>query len=132
MVSQRNINPEGNYKRIKSYASLSKKEMKRSKDETISEAVDRTVRNVPGGEFMMNVKIYSVNGKYFAVEGDVWGTNSHERLGFRVDDEVQWKAGFAIKIGTVVGLVDADYCMVQEEGTAVAKKVKYQDLLKVR
>lgn len=73
MISNRNVDSNFEYSVISNYAGGSKAELKKSKATTIEEAINRTVRNVPGGEFVMNARIYIVKDKYFAVEGDVWG-----------------------------------------------------------
>ena len=61
MIATRNIDSKTEYVEIKRYAV--------GKSKNIQEAVDKIMRDTPGGEFLKNVVIYS-NGK---VEGDVWG-----------------------------------------------------------
>jgi hypothetical protein len=76
MVSTRNIDPNLDYSLISTYSGGSKRELKKSRAKSIEDAIDQTVKKVPGGEFAMNVKIYTVrkiNREYIAVEGDVWG-----------------------------------------------------------
>lgn len=76
MISNRNIDTKENYVLIERYVNDSKREIKKSKAKTIEEAIDKTVKNVNGGEFIKNAKIYMIQKKnkyYFAVEGDVWG-----------------------------------------------------------
>ncbi len=73
MISNRNIDRSLNYKPLLNYAGGSKRELKKSRCTSLQEAVDKTVKKVPNGEFLMNVKLYLIKGKYFAVEGDVWG-----------------------------------------------------------
>ena len=81
MVSTRNVETTKSYQSIKKYASLTKKELRKTRATSIQAAIDEVVRKVDGGEYLMNVKIYQVaksNGfavlYYYAVEGDVWGT----------------------------------------------------------
>src|SRR5258705_8863905 len=74
MTSNRNIDPKLDYKVLSTYTGASTKELRKSRAKTLQQAIDETVKKIPGGEFLMNVKIYLVNGEYFAVEGDVWGT----------------------------------------------------------
>lgn len=132
MISNRNVDTKFEYKPLKTYASLSKKQLKQTKHITIEEAIDNVVKSVPGGEFMMNVKIYLVDNKYFAAEGDVWGGDSKEILGFKVGDKVQWKSLTGTKSGTITGLIDNEECMVLENGDVKSKKMKYEDLVKIR
>jgi len=73
MVSNRNIDRSLNYKHIVNYAYGSKRKKRRSRCKTIEEAIDKTVKTQINGEFLMNAKVFLVRGKYFAVEGDIWG-----------------------------------------------------------
>ncbi len=73
MISNRNVDSRMDYVLIKNYVGGSKKELRRYKGSSIEEAIDKVVKVQPGGEFLKNVKLYLVKGKYFAVEGDVWG-----------------------------------------------------------
>lgn len=131
MISNRNVNSEFNYKPIKTYAGMSNKELKRVKNETIEEAIDQTVKSVPGGEFIMNAKIYQINGEYFAVEGDVWGLEIKEYRGFKVGDRVQWKANFKTRIGVITSLLNDIECMVKEDGESNSTKIEYEKLNKI-
>lgn len=73
MISNRNIESSGNYVLIKRYVGGSKKEIKKFRAKTIEQALDNTIKSTDGGEFMKNVKVYQINKKRFAVEGDIWG-----------------------------------------------------------
>lgn len=73
MISNRNIDSHGEYVNLKNYVGGSRKELRRLKAPTLEIAIDKVVKTVPGGEFLKNVRIYVVNSKYYAVEGDVWG-----------------------------------------------------------
>ena len=80
MISDRNVDSKADYVLLKSYAGGSNKEvkkaLKKTKATTLDQAVDETVRNVAGGEFLKNVKVYGVKKKknmYLVVEGAVWG-----------------------------------------------------------
>jgi len=80
MVSTRNIETSIKYVVIQKNSELTKKEKKRSRAETIQEAVDAAVKKVDGGEYLMNARIYLIKHDYFlaysyyyAVDGDVWG-----------------------------------------------------------
>ena len=84
MIATRNIETTTKYHLIQKYVTLDKKEMKKTRAESIQEAVDAIVKKVDGGEYLMNVKVYQIShyrygqgtAYYFAVEGDVWGTGS--------------------------------------------------------
>lgn len=83
MVSTRNIETTVKYKMIQTYVTLTKEEKKKTRSETIQEAVDVVVKKVDGGEYLMNAKVYLVQHTYpfsfsppqvfYAIEGDVWG-----------------------------------------------------------
>lgn len=73
MISNRNIDSKMDYANLNNYAGGSKKELRKLKSKTLEGAIDNVVKKTTGGEFLKNVKIYVINSKYFAVEGDVWG-----------------------------------------------------------
>jgi hypothetical protein len=139
MVSTRNVESNANYVLIKNYSGGDKAEikkaLKKTKATTLDAAVDETVRNVAGGEFLKNVKVYGVKKKevmYLLVEGDVWGVSGQESYrGFKVGDIVQWKELTITKKGTITGLTDSEKCMVKEEGAENSQSVKYINLVKV-
>lgn len=105
MLSNRNIDKTANYQLISSYSGGIEKELKKTKAETLEEAIDQTVKKYPGGEYLMNVKVYAVKGKYYAAEGDVWGIGNVEReyRGFKVGDSVTWKKSGKFKKGKITG-----------------------------
>lgn len=112
MISNRNIDPKNDYELIQRYAGSNskkelKKEVKKVKATNVQSAVDYTVRNIPGAEFLTNVKIFVANGKYFIVHGDAWGFKGAENTevkGFRVGDNVQFKKAFQTFNGTITKL----------------------------
>lgn len=131
MLSTRNVDQNGNYELKASYSGGSQKELKKTKSETIEDAINQTVKKVPGGEYLMNVKIYLVDGTYFAVEGDVWGRAGNNAFrGFAVGDVVTWKQlGGNIVTGKIHTLKDDVKCIVQAEDGELIEK-KYDDLSK--
>jgi hypothetical protein len=139
MISNRNIDSQTEYALIKNYAGGSPKEikkaLKKTKAITLDAAVDETVRNVAGGEFLKNVKVYGVKKKdkmFLLVEGDVWGVSGNESFrGFKVGDKVQWKELTIAKKGTITGLTDAEKCMVKEDGKENSKSLKFSSITKV-
>ncbi|HMR42576.1 MAG TPA: hypothetical protein PKC40_02020 [Saprospiraceae bacterium] len=133
MISTRNIDSNFDYKRIKSYVGISKRDLKRTKGATIDEAIYNTVRIVPGGEFIMNAKLYMIDNKYFAVEGDVWGRSIEEYRGLQVGDKVQWVTSFGgKKVGVITGFIDDKECLVKEDGDSTSSKVSFDRVFKVR
>jgi hypothetical protein len=136
MVSNRNVESTIEYSLLKSYMGASEKEIKKTKAKTLEDAIDETVRNTAGGEFLKNMKVYLVQSKnemYFAVEGDVWGVKGQEKFrGFSIGDMVQWKdiLGKPHK-GKITGLKDSKECMIKEEGNENSKAVEYDRIIKL-
>ena len=93
---------------------------------------DYTVKNVPGGEFLTNVKLYILNGEYFVVHGDVWGAKGVEKQfkGWKIGDRVQYKDGFTTKKGTIVDLKNSEEASVKEDESGKVKNIKYEKLTK--
>jgi hypothetical protein len=130
MISNRNVDPKLNYEVISTYSGGSKRELKKSRAKTIEDAIDQTVRKVPGGEFLMNTKIYMVNGQYIAVEGDVWGVKSNVGYrGFKVGDKVTWKVMGNFKTGTISSLKNDKTCLIKTDNGDIIEK-SYDDITK--
>lgn len=71
VASTRNYESKTDYVLLKKYVSA---KAKNKGTEGLQNAIDLAVKDVPGGEFMKNVKIYTKRkGKKIKVEGDVWG-----------------------------------------------------------
>lgn len=139
MISDRNIDSKADYVLLKNYAGGSSKEikkaLKKTKATTLDQAVDETVRNVAGGEFLKNIKVYGVKKKkniYLFVEGDVWGISENiSYRGYKVGDKVQWKELTITKKGVITGLTDSEKCMVKEDGKENSQSLKYSSITKV-
>jgi hypothetical protein len=139
MISDRNIDSKMDYVLIKNYAGGSKKEikkgLKRTKTTSLDIAVDETVKNVAGGEFLKNVRVYGLKKRkkmYLLVEGDVWGVAGNESFrGFKLGDIVQWKELGVTHKGTITGLTDATRCMVKEDGKENSVSLKFASITKV-
>lgn len=130
MISNRNIDTKFNYEVISTYSGGSKRELKKSRAKTVEDAIDNTVRKIPGGEFLMNAKIYIINGMYIAVEGDVWGIKSNIAYrGFKVGDKVTWKGPGKFKSGVIKSLKDNKTCLVENEKGKIIEK-KYDEISK--
>jgi hypothetical protein len=61
MISTRNVDMSRKYEPLSTYAGGSEEEMKEANAKNIEEGVNATVRKIPGGEFIMNAKIYMVD-----------------------------------------------------------------------
>jgi hypothetical protein len=139
MISNRNIESKADYVLLKNYAGGDikeiKKALKKTKASSLDQAVDETVKNVAGGEFLKNVKVYGIKKKdklYLYVEGDVWGLNDNiSYRGFKLADVVQWKDVTGYKKGVITGLTDSEKCMVKEEGAEFSVPMKYINIIKV-
>lgn len=139
MISDRNVESKADYVLLKNYAGGSSKEIKKALKKTkaisLDQAVDETVKNVAGGEFLKNVKVYGVKKKknmYLYVEGDVWGlTENVSYRGFKIGDKVQWKELTGYKKGTITGLTDSQNCMIKEDGQENSKPMKFSSITKV-
>jgi hypothetical protein len=142
MISNRNVDPNLEYKLLTTYSGGSKKELKKSKATSIESALDETVRRVPGGEFVMNAKIYK-RGKYFALEGDVWGTPMETSFrGFKMGDKVTWKNKNVIDkltgdqpnylTGVISALKNDKTCLIKVDGD-VKKTIElsYEEITKL-
>ena len=121
MVSTRNFESKENYSEIKTYAGVDRsqidnaianskggkikrkskayKEINTFKAKNLQESVDAVVKSVSGGEYLTNVKLYSVYSfdsrsmiptVFYMASGDVWGTKTNEEniKGFKVNDKV--------------------------------------------
>jgi len=73
MLSNKHLDPSGHYQKLALKAGTSKKEIRQSKADNMEAAINQVISQIPGAEYMTNVKIYAVKGNYLAVSGDVWG-----------------------------------------------------------
>lgn len=80
MLSDRHIDPNGHYQKLAIGVGTAKKEIKASKAENIEAAINQILDQIPGAEYLTNVKIYAVYGDYLAVSGDVWGHKSGQTI----------------------------------------------------
>lgn len=114
MLSNRNVNDRMDYCLKKSYTGDSKREIRKNKHKMIEGSVEKVVQSVPGGEFLRNVKIYTVGKDYYSVVGDVWGYCSEDasHKGFSVGDAVIWKEGAVFQRGTIEAIKNGDKAIV--------------------
>lgn len=142
MLSHRNVNPKLEYQVLSTYAGGSQKERKQSRSVTIEDAIDQTVKKVPGGEFLMNAKIFIVKtplkhkdleGKktnlFYFCEGDVWGSATNVTYrGFKVGDKVIVD-GVVNSLATIKSLKDDKTCFIMRID-GVIEEVKYDRISK--
>lgn len=131
MISNRNIDSKVDYVSLKTYVGSTKKEQRKLKGATIEQAIDNVVRDVPGGEYLKNVKIYRIKN-YYAVEGDVWGIATNINVkGFKVFDRVQYKDKGKNIQGTITQLLNSTECSVKIDTTGEVKIISVEKLLKI-
>ena len=98
---------------------------------SLDNAIDNVVKQTPGGEFVKNVKVYIVNKKYFAVEGDIWGLQSGQNMrGYTLGSKVQYPCGVSKCIGKITDLTNDKVCQVKNDETGKVTTEKYSDLKK--
>jgi len=133
MVATRNVDMGTKHEPLRTYAGGSHRELRESTSTSIEDAINETVRAVPGGEFLMNVKVYLVSheteGTYIAVEGDVWGRPNVGVRGIKPGDLVTWKRRNKFVTGKVVALRDADTGIVEPEDGGKIVEVPLDELL---
>lgn len=130
MIANRNINPLTPYKLLSTYSGGNKSEIETSKAKSIEEAINNTVKSVPGGEYVMNVKIYKVSSTYYAIEGDVWGVESNaDYRGYRVGDRVTYKKSGKYEFGTILSF-KTDVCLIKTDKDLVSE-LKFDEISKV-
>lgn len=126
IISNRNVSTKENYQVIKSYVGVSKKEIIRNKSKTIDGSVAIVLQQVPGGEFLMNCKVYKVEGGYYSVSGDVWGVSGSINFqGFKVGDKVKYGSHKA----SITNLTTDKKCTIAYDDKI--KEVEYTDLIKI-
>ncbi len=131
MISSKNVGDLEDYELVAAYARGNQKKITKSKAKTLEEALEQTVREVPGSVFLMNAKIYMIKKKYFAIEGDVWGLKQNANYkGFKVGDYVMWKTVTGYKKGTVEAIKNSEECVVIEDGSMHRTTIKFVKLMR--
>lgn len=132
VISHRNIDSRQNYVLLKRYAGG--EGLRHNKAATIEAALDNVIKSTPGGEYLMNAKLYRV-GTLYSVEGDVWGlTGKNDIRGFKVNDQVVFKElgkyGNVVR-GVITGFIDGNKCYVKytdKRGKEHEVEMKYEYL----
>lgn len=129
----RNLDSTVTYVLLKNYMGGRVEDFKKTRAKTIDQAVIDVVRNTPGGEFLKNVKIFIVNGKYVAVEADVWGkTLNHNFRGFQVGERVQWDMTRKNPpTGSIHELLNEKECIVRSDEGGKLILVNYDEMQKL-
>jgi hypothetical protein len=126
MISNRNIDSSIPYENLSSYSNGSITDIKKSRHKTIEAAIDFTVKSVPGGEYLMNARIWLIDGAYYAVEGDVWGVKQEKNyLGYKIGDKVLWRKNGKYYECEISSLKNAEECIVKVLDTGKLFGVKY-------
>ncbi len=135
MISNRNIDSKTDYVLLKTGTDISNDFIRKNKASTLDQAINNTVAEVPGGEFMKNVKIY-MDGDIFIVNGDVWGIATEANFeGFKIGDKIFIKNSLLKSVkekftpGVIIGFKDRKSCLVKTNAGAV-KEVNYADISK--
>lgn len=131
MISTRNVTTKNEYVNLRNAVGGDNRDLKRNKATTLDMAVGNLVKNVPGGEFVQNVKVYTI-GKYYAVSGDVWGLSGEiNHKGYKVGDHVMWKDNFVKYTGVITELKDDRECTVKQDENGKIRIVKYDEMSKI-
>lgn len=137
MISSRNVDSKTNYVLIKTGTDDSKSNFRKNKAETVDQAINNVVINVPGGEFLKNAKLYT-DGNNWAVIGDVWGVPESANVeGFKIGDQVLIKNSIKNSIlnnekfskGEITGFKDRKTCIVRVDSGDL-KECSFTDLSK--
>lgn len=119
MISNRNMGPGSNYELLQKFSGSGKRQLQQSNARSLNDAVDNVVRSVPGGEYLMNAKIYKV-GSFFAAEGDVWGIPGQTEInGLKPDGIAYFKWGGKMEKVKVISFQPNDKVNIQRENGKV-------------
>ena len=142
ILANRNIDSKTNYKLIERYKVA---KAKAKNQDALEQAIDKAVKEVDGGEFMKNVKIYvKNNGRKVKVEGDVWGLPNENvkksveksvtaKIEFKVGDNVTFKNMGKLVEGKIIG-VNQNTAVIKFTtmlGQEKNKEVEYEKLTKI-
>lgn len=115
MISNRNISNGSNYELLQKFSNSSTRQLERTRAKTINDAIDNVVKGTPGGEYLMNAKLYRV-GEFFAAEGDVWGIAGQTDInGLKPNGIAYLKKRGGAKQVKVISFVDKDWINIQLE-----------------
>lgn len=139
MISERNIDSKFDYQRLTTYSGASKWQLKHSEAKNLQQAVAKTVKEVPGGEFIMNAKAYVIYRPYatkknrwrYAVEGDVWGhlMEGGDYQGWHLGDRVMYHKWFKNRYGTIIAIKNSQECIIKC-ANGYRRKIKFDRLMR--
>jgi hypothetical protein len=133
LASNRNHEKSKDYILLRNYVKKNEKELRKTRATSIEDAIDDLVKTIAGGEFLKNVKIYSVNNKYYTIEGDVWGFQQKRQYnGFSIGSKVQYKnlTGQG-KIGIIRGFKSSNVCIISDEFSDTTIEISFDNLTRV-
>lgn len=128
MISTRNVDPKLNYTLLSSY--VGEGSLYRTKSKTLDDAINSTVKKVPGGEFLMNAKIYVLSNGYIHVSGDVWGIPTDNFNGFKIGDKVTFKLFNEYTTGVITGFKDNEKAIVKRDKDQKIVEIDFSNLIK--
>lgn len=132
MVSNRNVDSKTDYVQLKPYV---KGKATSNRGDALNQAIDNCVKSIPGGEYLMNVKIYTDGGSGIKVEGDVWGIKQAEapkpqrrEVTFNEGQKVSFKTELGkLVIGKIIGLGETEAVVEYVAGEKTkTKQIKYK------
>ncbi len=118
VISTRNFDTSQEYVPLKTYAGGTKADLKeavKTRCQTVEDAINVTVKNVPGGEYMQNVKIWLVEDIFFAAEGDVWGIKDAVYRGMKIGDKIKYKYIGKYLSGTISSFIGSEKVLIMNE-----------------
>ena len=72
IISTRNVSVDKTPKKLGVVTFKNKRETRKFKAVDLKQAVDLTLKKYQG-DFITNARIYLIGGRYYSVEGDIWG-----------------------------------------------------------
>ena len=140
IVANRNIDSKTNYQLIERYKTA---KTRGTNQDALEQAIDKAVKEVEGGEFLKNVKIYvKNNGRKVKIEGDVWGilavntsieTSVTKKIELNTGDKVSFKVTGKLVEGTIIG-INKDGAIVEYTNKlrqTKKKQISFDDLTKL-
>lgn len=138
MISARNVDSKTNYELLRYYTGGGEAELKKSRWTSVDQAINESVKNVPGGEFMKNVRIYKISVKdksYWAAEGDVWGIDLPDLdvNGFKVGERVFYRPKKnKSREATIIAIKNASLYLIELKQTGRRVEVAPGELYKTQ
>lgn len=138
MISARNVDSKTDYELLRYYAGGGENELKKTRWTSIDDAINQSVKNVPGGEFMKNVRLYQISAKdknYWAAESDVWGIKLPDLdvNGFKVGERVYYRPKKnRSREATIIAIKNASLYLIELKETGRRVEVAPGELYKTQ